>query len=138
MTVFAINSWIYPTVIKLRDPPILSLVPFLELTSSSEASLSTGALSSSSLSELLARNQAGLFSSFLVSMVIFSSYNLMRTSLSSLSLTSLSSMPFMAAISSSEFFVPIVMTSMTTVLEDSASVSNWNACLNDVKEESLL
>jgi len=138
MTVFAINSWICLTVIKLGDPPILSLVPFLELTSSSEASLWMGALSSSSLCELLARSQAGLFSSFLVSMVIFSCYNLMRTSLSSLSLTSLSSMPFMAAISSSEFFVPIVMISMTTVLEDSASVSNWNGCLSNVEEESLL
>ena len=57
---------------------------------------------------------------------------------SSFSLTSLSSMAFMAAVSSSKLFVPIVMTSITTVLDDSASVSDWNACLSDGKEESLL
>jgi len=47
-------------------------------------------------------------------------------------------MAFMAAVSSSKLFVPIVMTSITTVLDDSASVSDWNACLSDGKEESLL
>jgi len=39
----------------------------------------------------------------------------------------------METISSSKLFIPIVMTGMETVLEDSASVSDWNACLSDVK-----
>jgi len=82
------------------------------------------ALSSSSLSELFVRDRAGRFSSFLVSLVIFSSYSWMQGSFSSLSLTSRSSIAFMAVISSSKLFVPIVMNGMTTVLDDSASVSN--------------
>jgi len=75
---------------------------------------------------------------FLVSLAIFSSCSLMCASFSSLSLTSRSSMAFMAAISSSKLFVPIVITSMTTVLEDSASVSDLKTCLSDGEEESLL
>ena len=47
-------------------------------------------------------------------------------------------MAFIASISSSQLFVPIVMTGMTTVLDDSTLVSDWKACLSDDKEESLL
>jgi len=138
LTIFAIKSWICSTVIKLKDPPFLSLQPFFEWTSSLEVSLWTDALSSSSLSELFAKDQAGRFPSFLVSLAIFSSYDFMRTSFSLLSLTSHSSMAFLAVISSSKLFVPIVMTGMTTVLEDSALVSDWKICLSDGEEGSLL
>jgi len=47
-------------------------------------------------------------------------------------------MAFMAAISSSKLFALIVMTDMTTVLEDSASVFDLKACLSDGEEESPL
>jgi len=47
-------------------------------------------------------------------------------------------MAFMAAISSSKLFVCIVMTRMTTVLDDLASVFDWKTYLNDGEEESLL
>jgi len=47
-------------------------------------------------------------------------------------------MAFMAAISSSKLFVRIVMTGMTTILEDSALVSDWKTCLSVGEEESLL
>jgi len=47
-------------------------------------------------------------------------------------------MAFMVAISSSKLFVRIVMTGMTMVLEDSASVSDWKTCLSNDEEESLL
>ena len=67
---------------------------------------------------------ADYFLSFLVILAIFSSYNFMRVSISLLSLTSHYNMAFMTAISSSNLFVPIVMTGMTMVLEDLASVSD--------------
>jgi len=47
-------------------------------------------------------------------------------------------MAFMVAISCSQLLVPIVVTGMTIVLEDSALVSNWKGCFSDIKEESLL
>jgi len=119
---FAIKSWIWSMVSKLGDSPFLEFTAFFEWTSSLEASLWTDTLSSSSLSELFTRDKAGHFSIFLVSLAIFSSYILMCASFSSLSLTSHSSMAFMAAISSSKLFVPIVMIGMTTVLENSALV----------------
>jgi len=125
-------------VIKLGDPLFLSLPPFFKWTSSLEASLWTDVLFSSSLSERFAGDRASPFSSFRVSLEIVSLYNLMRPSFSSLSLTSRSSMAFIAAIYSSKFFVPMVMTGMTTVLEDSASVFDWKTCLSDGAEESLL
>ena len=62
----------------------------------------------------------------------------MRASFSSLSLMSHSSVAFMAAISSSKLFVPIVVIGMTMVLQDSASVSEWKTYLSDIEEESLL
>ena len=125
-------------VIKLGEPPFMSLPPFFEWTSSSEALLWMDALSSSTLSELFVRDWAGRFSSFLVSLAIFSSRNLMCASFSSLSLTSRSSMAFMAGISSSKLFAPMFMAGLTIVLEDSALVSNWMTCLSDGEEESLL
>jgi len=82
------------------------------------------AFSSSSLSEPFVKDQASSFSSFLVSLAIFSYCNLMYASFSSLSLTSLSSMAFMATIFSSKFFVLISMIGMTTDLEDLASFFN--------------
>ena len=102
------------------------------------ASLWMNALFSSSLFEIFTRDPAGYFSSFLVSLTIFSSCNLMHSSFSSLSLTSLSSVAFLVAISSSKLFVPIFITSMTTVLKELPFVSNWKACLSDGEEESLL
>jgi len=44
----------------------------------------------------------------------------------------------MAAISTSQFFVPIVLIGMTMVLKDLTLVSDWKACFNDGEEESLL
>jgi len=103
-----------------------------------EASLWTDALSFSSLYELFAMDRAGHFASFFVSLAIFSSCNMMGASFSPLSLTSHFSMAFMEAISYSKLFVPIVITGMTTVLEDSASASYWMTFLSDSEEESLL
>jgi len=97
----------------------LSLLPFFEWTTSSEASLWTDALPFSSFFELFARDQADRFFRFLVSLVIFSSCNLMCGFFSSLSLMGRSDMGFMAAISSYKLLVPIAMTGMTMVLEDS-------------------
>jgi len=110
--------------IKFGDSPFLSLSLFFEWTCSSEASLWMDAFSSSSLSEPFVKDQASSFSSFLVSLAIFSYCNLMYASFSSLSLTSLSSMAFMATIFSSKFFVLISMIGMTTDLEDLASFFN--------------
>jgi len=47
-------------------------------------------------------------------------------------------MTFMAVISSSKLFVLIVMTSMTTTLDNSALVYDRKACLSDGAEEPLL
>jgi len=48
-------------------------------------------------------------------------------------------MAFIVAISSSKLFVPFVMTGMSKVLEDSASVSDLNTCFfSDGEEESRL
>ena len=47
-------------------------------------------------------------------------------------------MAFMAAISSSKLFVSIIMTEITTILEDSASISDWKACLSDDEENPPL
>ena len=58
-------------VIKLGDPPFLSLLAFFKWTPSWEASLWMDTLSSSSLAELFARDRAGRFSSFLVRLLIF-------------------------------------------------------------------
>jgi len=118
--------------IKLGDPPFLSLLLFF---ASSEVSVWTEALSSSSLSKLFASDWAGYFSSFLESVAIFSSCSLMCASSSSLFLMSRSSMEFRAAISSSKLFVTIVMTCMTMILEDLALVSDWKSY---GEEESLL
>jgi len=92
------------------DLLFLSLLPFLECTSSSETSLRTDIFFFSSLSEFLTRDRANRFSNFLVNLTIFSSYSLMRASFSLLSLTSFSSVSFMAAIFLFQLFVAIVLT----------------------------
>ena len=114
----------------------------LELTALLWVHLRVGSLlwmktfSSPSLSKLFMKDWTGPFSSFLVSLAIFSSYSLMHALFSLLSFVSFSSIAFMTPISSFQLFVPIVMTCMTAVLEDSALVSKWKACFSVAEEES--
>ena len=75
-----------------------------------------------SLSESLKTNRANCFSNFLVKLAIFSSYNLIHIFFFSFFLVRFWNIAFKAAIYSFQLFVGVVMISMTTILEDLASV----------------
>ena len=104
-------------------PVVLELTAFLWVHLLVRSFALADALSSFLLSELFTKDRSDRFSCFLASLVIFSSHSLMHASFSSFPLTSISSLAFMVAIPSSQLFVPIIMTFMTTALEDSASIS---------------
>ena len=62
----------------------------------------------------------------------------MCISFASLALVSFYSKAFIATMSSSQLFVPIVMTGMVMILKGSALVFGWKAPFGDGEEESLL
>ena len=138
MIAFAIKSLIHSTVIEHRDLLFLILSPVFECTSSSEALLWMGTFSSSSLYKLFEKDRTSHFSNFLVSLMIFSSYSLRRTSFSSFFFVSFSTVALMVAISFFQLFVPIIMTGMTIVLEDPTSIIDQKACFRQNEEKSLL